>query len=304
MKELLKLNGFFAFICVAFINAFVDLGHKIIIQNTLFKAYDGDLQILLTAVVNGLILLPFILLFTPSGFLSDKYPKNKVMQLSAWGGVVITLLITACYYLGLFIPAFALTFVLALQSAFYSPAKYGYIKELVGANNLSEGNSWIQAVTMIAILSGIVVFSLLFELSLDGAAQLSPEESLMLCAPLGWLLVTGAVVELYLAYQLPALQKTDKKAVFDTKAYLTGRALKRNLGLLKSKRPIWLSIIGLSIFWSISQVMLAVFPAFAEEHMDQHNTFVIQGIMAFAGIGIMVGSMWRGVFLNIISMLV
>ena len=37
MKELLKLNGFFAFICVAFINAFVDLGHKIIIQNTLFK---------------------------------------------------------------------------------------------------------------------------------------------------------------------------------------------------------------------------------------------------------------------------
>lgn len=296
MKELLKLNGFFAFICVAFINAFVDLGHKIIIQNTLFKAYDGDLQILLTAVVNGLILLPFILLFTPSGFLADKYPKNKVMQLSAWGGVVITLLITACYYLGLFIPAFALTFVLALQSAFYSPAKYGYIKELVGANNLSEGNSWIQAVTMIAILSGIVVFSLLFELSLDGAAQLSPEESLMLCAPLGWLLVTGAVVELYLAYQLPELQKTDKKAIFDTKAYLTGRALKRNLGLLKSKRPIWLSIIGLSIFWSISQVMLAVFPAFAEEHMDQHNTFVIQGIMAFAGIGIMVGSIVAGRF--------
>jgi len=296
MKELLKLNGFFAFICVAFINAFVDLGHKIIIQNTLFKAYDGDLQILLTAVVNGLILLPFILLFTPSGFLADKYPKNKVMQLSAWGGVVITLLITTCYYLGLFIPAFGLTFVLALQSAFYSPAKYGYIKELVGANNLSEGNSWVQAVTMVAILSGIVVFSLLFELSLDGAVQLSPEESLMSCAPLGWLLVAGAVVELYLAYQLPELQKTDKKAVFDTKAYLTGLALKRNLGLLKSKRPIWLSIIGLSIFWSISQVMLAVFPAFAEEHMDQHNTFVIQGIMAFAGIGIMLGSILAGRF--------
>ncbi len=42
-----------------FLNAFVDLGHKIIIQNTLFKTYDGDTQILLTAIVNALILLPF-----------------------------------------------------------------------------------------------------------------------------------------------------------------------------------------------------------------------------------------------------
>jgi acyl-[acyl-carrier-protein]-phospholipid O-acyltransferase/long-chain-fatty-acid--[acyl-carrier-protein] ligase len=28
-------------VVVVFLNSFVDLGHKIIIQNTLFKAYDG-----------------------------------------------------------------------------------------------------------------------------------------------------------------------------------------------------------------------------------------------------------------------
>lgn len=296
MKALLKINGFMAFIGVAFINAFVDLGHKIIIQNTLFKAYDGDTQILLTAVVNGLILLPFILLFTPTGFLADKYPKDRVMKVSAWGGVFITLLITVCYYWGLFIPAFGLTFVLALQSAFYSPAKYGYIKELVGANNLSEGNAWVQAVTMVAILTGIVVFSLLFEVRLDSAEVMSPEQSLMLCAPLGWLLVLGATIELFLAYKLPQLQNVDKHATFDKRAYLSGQTLKKNVRLLRGKRPIWLSIIGLSIFWSISQVMLAVFPAFAEEHLDQHNTFIIQGVMAFAGIGIMLGSMLAGRF--------
>lgn len=296
MKALLSIKGFIAFIGVAFINAFVDLGHKIIIQNTLFKAYDGDTQILLTAVVNGLILLPFIMLFTPSGFLADKYPKNRVMKAAAWGGVAITLLITACYYLGLFIPAFMLTFVLALQSAFYSPAKYGYIKELVGANNLSEGNGWIQAVTMVAILAGIVVFSLLFEMRLGGAELMSPEQSLVACAPLGWLLVIGASIELYLAYQLPQLQNTDQQKRFDRAAYFSGKTLRRNIGLLRGKRPIWLAIIGLSIFWSISQVMLAVFPAFAEEHLNQHNTFVIQGVMAFAGIGIMFGSILAGRF--------
>ncbi|MGB1110938.1 MAG: hypothetical protein ACPG4N_11315, partial [Gammaproteobacteria bacterium] len=61
-----------------FLNAFVDLGHKIVIQNTLFKSYDGDTQIILTAVVNALILLPYVMLFTPSGYLADKYPKARV----------------------------------------------------------------------------------------------------------------------------------------------------------------------------------------------------------------------------------
>ncbi|GGK85904.1 acyl-[ACP]--phospholipid O-acyltransferase [Amphritea balenae] len=303
MKALLKIQGFIAFISIAFINAFVDLGHKIIIQNTLFKAYEGDTQIVLTAVVNGLILLPFIMLFTPAGFLADKYPKNRVMKFSAWAAVAATLLITLCYYLGWFVPAFALTFVLALQSAFYSPAKYGYIKELVGEKNITEGNGWIQAVTMVAILSGIVVFSLLFEIRIDGVHQLLPEQSLQLIAPLGWLLVAGALLELILAYRLPQTRTTDTALSYDWPAYLKGKTLSRNLGQIYRNRTIWLSIIGVSLFWSVSQVMLAVFPAVAESHHDMHNTFVIQGTMALAGVGIMVGSMlagrWSAHYINI-----
>lgn len=296
MKELLKVQGFMAFMAVAFINAFVDLGHKIVIQNTLFKAYEGDLQIMLTAVVNGLILLPFILLFTPSGFLADKYPKHQVMKVSAWAAVLITLLITFCYYQGLFIPAFVLTFLLALQSAFYSPAKYGYIKELVGSNNLSEGNGWIQAVTMIAILAGIVVFSLLFEVRVAGVEQLTPKSSLEHSAPLGWLLVLGSVIELLLAYRLPPLPAQNSSAVFSKKHYLNGHYLRSNIVLLRGQKAVWLSIIGLALFWSISQVMLAVFPAFVESQTGQNNTFVIQGVMALAGIGIMLGSFLAGRF--------
>lgn len=294
MIGLLKQKGFIAFILMAFLNAFVDLGHKIVIQNTLFKAYDGDVQILLTAVVNGLILLPFFMLFTPCGYVADKYTKNEVMRKSAWAAVAITLLITFCYYLGLFIVAFGLTFILAVQSAFYSPAKYGYIKELLGADNLSEGNGWVQATTMIAILSGIVVFSLMFEIRLEGAEQMTPEESLLRVAPLGWVLVAGAVLELLMAYRLPRTQETNTESRFDWGEYAKGKTLKTNMGMILGHRPIFLAIIGLSLFWSISQVMLAVFPAFAEEHLDQHNTFVIQGVMALAGIGIMIGSIIAG----------
>ncbi|BBB25745.1 acyl-[ACP]--phospholipid O-acyltransferase [Amphritea japonica] len=303
MSALLRISGFLAFISIAFINAFVDLGHKIIIQNTLFKAYDGDLQILLTAVVNGLILLPFIMLFTPAGFLADKYPKNQVMKLSAWAAVAATGLITLCYFQGWFIAAFALTFVLALQSAFYSPAKYGFIRELVGESNITEGNGWVQAVTMVAILSGIAVFSLLFEMRVEGVFQLSPEQSLQKIAPLGWLLIAGSLIELVLAYRLPKTRETDRAAVYDWKAYRSGRTLVWNLSSIYQNRTIWLSIVGVSLFWSVSQVMLAVFPAVAEAHHGVHNTFVIQGTMALAGVGIMVGSVlagrWSSHYINI-----
>ncbi|MBN0988499.1 acyl-[ACP]--phospholipid O-acyltransferase [Amphritea pacifica] len=294
MSALLRINGFLAFIAIAFINAFVDLGHKIIIQNTLFKAYDGDLQIVLTAVVNGLILLPFIMLFTPAGFLADKYPKNRVMKYSAWAAVGATLLITLCYFQGWFIAAFALTFILALQSAFYSPAKYGFIRELVGEENITEGNGWVQAVTMVAILSGIAVFSLLFEIRVNGAFQLSPGQSLELIAPLGWLLVIGSVFELILAYRLPQTRDTDHQVHYDWRAYRSGKTLSRNLSMIYHNQTIWLSIIGVALFWSISQVMLAVFPAVAESHHGIHNTFIIQGTMALAGVGIMAGSVLAG----------
>ncbi|GGO79429.1 acyl-[ACP]--phospholipid O-acyltransferase [Marinobacterium nitratireducens] len=294
MIELLKVRGFAAFVAVAFINAFVDLGHKIIIQNTLFKSYDGNEQILLTAVVNGLILLPFIMLFTPAGFVSDKYPKYRVMRLSACAAILVTLAITACYYLGWFVPAFALTFVLALQSAFYSPAKYAYIRELVGSDNLGEANGWVQAATMVAILSGILVFSLLFELRLAGVEGAGPAELMRGIAPLGWFLVAGACFETWLAYRLPAKGRTDSALRFDWRAYRRGRTLTRNLAHLVRIRPIWLSILGLALFWSLSQVMLAVFPAFAKSQLGELNTFRIQGAMALAGIGIMAGSLLAG----------
>ena len=169
MDKLFKLTGFIPFILIIFLNAFVDLGHKILIQNTVFKVYDGQTQIILTAIVNSLILLPYLLLFTPAGFISDRYRKTRVMQVSAAAAVGLTLLITLSYYMGWFQSAFALTFLLAVQSAFYSPAKYGYIKELAGKEQLASANGVVQAVTIVAILAGIFVFSLFFERGLAGA---------------------------------------------------------------------------------------------------------------------------------------
>ncbi len=296
MSQLVKIRGFIPYLLVVFLNAFVDLGHKIVIQNTVFKVYDGQQQIILTAIVNALILLPFILLFSPAGFFSDRFPKNKVMRFSAWAGVVITLMITACYYAGWFWPAFGLTFMLAIQSAIYSPAKYGYIKELVGTERLAHANGAVQAITIVGILLGTFVFSGLFEILLLERSTDNTTVILERIAPLGWLLVVLASIELVLSYRLPQQSRPDVQKIFSVSRYVKLDYLQQNLRALRGRPVIWLSIVGLSTFWAISQVLLAAFPDFAETRLAETNTLVIQGLLACSGLGIMIGAVLAGRF--------
>lgn len=290
MLELIRTRGFGAFISVVFLNAFVDLGHKIIVQNAVFKAYDGQTQIVLTAIVNALILLPFVLLFSPAGHISDRFAKARVMRVSAWLAVLLTLIITYSYYHGNFHLAFAMTFLLAMQSAIYSPSKYGYIRDLVGAAKLAEANGFVQVATTLAILLGTFAFSIGFEHYLSSTTTWNEATILTDIAPLGWFLVAGSLLELALAYRLPVFKPVTAALQFDWRAYARGNYLRDNLRLIWRQDIIWLSIVGLSIFWAIAQVVLASFPAFVKAEMGITNTVVIQGLMACAGIGIVFGS--------------
>ncbi|MEH6571494.1 MAG: MFS transporter, partial [Halioglobus sp.] len=290
MSRLRSIQGFMPYIIVVFLNAFVDLGHKIVIQNAIFKTYDGQEQVILTALVNGLILLPFILLFSPAGFLADRFSKHRIIRHAALAAVGATLLITYCYYQGWFWGAFALTLALSIQSAIYSPAKYGYIKELVGTNNLASANGVVQAITIAGILLGTFVFSIMFESLLPDTSELATNDIMRTVAPVGWILVALATLEWLSSLRLQQRREPDPQTSFELEPYLKLTYLRKNLAVLNSNTAIWLSIIGLATFWSISQVMLAAFPAFAKETLQIDNTVVIQGILACSGIGIVLGS--------------
>ncbi len=289
-----KIKGTYAYVIALFLNAFTDLGHKIIIQNTVFKMYDGEIQIVLSAIVNALILLPFILVFTPAGFLADKFPKNKVMTFAAALAVVLTLLITLSYYMGWFEVAFGLTFLLATQSAIYSPAKYGYIKELVGNKYISAGNAAVQATTMVAIMAGMGIFSFLFEARLGEYS--SADEILQQIAPLGWLLVLNSLGEFYLISHLPNKQRVPSERKFDFKKYITGLYLRKNMKTITRKPSILQAIFALSIYWGVSQVAIAVFPEYAKSVLGITNTVYVNGVLGLTIIGIIIGSIMAARF--------
>nr|WP_289134289.1 acyl-[ACP]--phospholipid O-acyltransferase [uncultured Halomonas sp.] len=290
MQPLLRIAGAWPYLMAIFLNAFVDLGHKIVIQNTIFKSYDGATQVVLTALVNGLILLPFILLFSPAGHIADSTPKVRVLRLSAWAAVAVSLGITAAYYQGWFWLAFAMTLLLAIQSAFYSPAKYGLVKGLFGKPRLAEANGLVQAVTIGAILAGTVAFTALFEHWVTPSAS-TPSDLLRHIAPLGWLLVLNSGLQVVALYRLQLDEAPPAATPLTWARYRSGTALKNNLSILARQPVLRLSIIGLATFWSVGQVLLAAFPAYAKEALSIGNTLVLQAILAASGIGIALGSL-------------
>lgn len=287
--SLLRLKGVLPYIFVIFMNAIVDLGDKILLQNTIFKIYDGSTQIILTAFVNALILIPFVLFFTPAGFLSDRFKKSSVLRESSKLALVLTMFIMCAFYFGWFEIALLLTFLLALQSAIFSPAKYGLIKELFGKENLTEGNAIVQAVTIIAILSSSLIFSMIFESFLDGSES-TTGDILEKIWPITLLLVLFALIEVYLTGKVPSTVDGDSKMVFEKEKYLKMHYLKENLNIATSNRVIVESIVGLAIFYAVSQVLLAIFGVHLKEVANEHNTVIAQAIMAMAGLGIAVGS--------------
>lgn len=293
--SLLKIKGFIPYLAIAFLNASVDLAHKITIQNVLLKSFEGTTLITLTALINAMILLPFIFLFSPSGFINDKYSHTKVIRLSSIAAVFITLAIFFSYLFGAFELAFLLTLILATQSAVYSPAKYSIIKSIVGTENLGRANGIIQALTIVAILFSSFAFSFIFEHFY--VAGSSTSDILANMYIIGFALVAFSLLEAFFAFKIPFYPRSNNDENvehFNIKRYITLTYLKQNLSIVRENKNIWLSIIGLSVFWGVSQVIVAAFPAHYKAIFADDNAMIIQGILAVSGIGLIIGSTIAG----------
>ncbi len=292
--SLFKTKGFVPYLAIAFLNASVDLAHKITIQNVLLKSFEGNTLVVLTALINAMILLPFIFFFSPSGFINDKYSRTKVIRIASLSAVGITGGIFVSYIMGAFEIAFLLTLVLATQSVIYSPAKYSIIKSIVGTENLGRANGIIQALTIVAILFSSFIFSFVFEyLYVEGSDPAAILQSMWVIA---LAMIIFSSLEALSAFRIPFFkaERTEQTENFSMKKYFSLGYLRENMRIVRSDKNIWLSIIGLSVFWGVSQVIVAAFPAHYKAIFDNDNTMVVQAVLALSGVGLIIGSAVAG----------
>ncbi|MEL6105675.1 MAG: MFS transporter [Planctomycetota bacterium] len=108
-------------------------------------------------IVSICFTVPFMLLGGFAGQLADRYSKRKVAIYAKVAEIPIAVLAG----IGFYVQDFTLTLVsltlLTCQSAFFGPAKYGMIPELVSDKDLSRANGANNMLVNVAVILGTVI---------------------------------------------------------------------------------------------------------------------------------------------------
>ncbi len=116
------------------------------------------------ALTGVLFALPFVLFAMTGGWLADRFSKRsvtigtKVMEVAVMGAATAAF---ALQHLPLML--FCL-FLMATQSALFSPSKYGLLPEMLPESRLSWANGFFEMGTFMAIIAGTAAASGLFYL--------------------------------------------------------------------------------------------------------------------------------------------
>ena len=110
------------------------------------------------------LVIPFLLFCILAGQIADRHSKQRVTIRVKQAEVVLALMAFAGFLLANFWICLVAMVLLGIQSAFFSPAKYGLIPELVDEKDLSRANGIINMLTNLAAILATVVGSYLYEL--------------------------------------------------------------------------------------------------------------------------------------------
>lgn len=112
--------------------------------------------------------LPMVLFAPLAGWVSDRFSKRDVMLGAAIAQVLVLVWICGSVMLKNMPLALCGFFALAVQSAFFSPAKIGINKELVGSKHLGFAAGIQQMSAMLAILAGQILAPWWFDYRFTG----------------------------------------------------------------------------------------------------------------------------------------
>ena len=228
---------------------------------------------LLTNVAAGLFILPFVLFSGVAGQLADRYDQARVLKIVKASEIAIMGVAAigfARHDIGILLGAL---FLMGAHAAFFAPAKYGYLPQVLRHEEIVGGNGLVEMGTFLAILLGTLAAGVL-------AAQGSfaiVVGVLMAIAVLGFLFSLG----------IPALAPTDARLKIDWNLY---RSTLSNLRVARESRVVFLSILGISWFWFYGALTLAQLPTYAKFVLNGSEQ-VVTLMLALFSVGVAAGSL-------------
>ena len=148
-RDLVRLSGFRSLLVTLFLGALNDNLFKIVISlfaaNLAILAGGGSAYL---AIAGALFVLPYLLFSGYAGHLADAFSKRKILILTKGFEIVAMGLGLLAFWSGRIEAMFAVLFLMAMQSSFFSPAKYGILPEMLPDKDLSRGNGLVEMMEM------------------------------------------------------------------------------------------------------------------------------------------------------------
>ncbi len=279
-RSLLKHFGFQSFLCTQFLGAFNDNIYKMVVSLFALEAAacsgsGGSMYLSLTGVV---FILPFIMFSGYAGHAADVFNKRSVLivtksfEIAAMGLAVIALWSGRIDFM-LFV-----LFLMALQSTFFSPAKYGIIPEMLSDRDLSRANGLLEMSTFLAIIIGTAIGGFIFGIWKDRISLI------------GLFLVATAVIGTITSF---GISRVPNSGASNTLRLSPWGEISIGLKRLYSHKLLLMTVIGISYLWFIGALLQMDILLIGKEVMRLDDK-LIGLLVAFLAIGIGAGGILAG----------
>ena len=262
-----------------FLGAFNDNVYKIVLSlltaNQALATGEGSSAI---ALIGAIFILPFVLFSGYAGYVADVFSKRTVLITAKCLEIVSMGLGIFAFLAGQLPLMLGVLFLMALQSTFFSPAKYGILPELLPDRDLSRANGLMEMGTFLAIILGTSIGSFLFATWNDQLERV------------GLVLLGLALVGSLASLTIPPVPASGSHKSFPLNPWAEiALGLKR----LTHEKVLWLAALGTAYFWFLGALLQMDLILLGKEVMQLNDTQV--GLLAtFLAIGIGTGSLAAG----------
>ncbi|MFZ0566156.1 MAG: MFS transporter [Chlamydiales bacterium] len=153
----LNLTQFFA--------ALNDNLYKLILVFFLINLKGAEHSNTILSLAGAIFVIPFLLFASIAGTLADRFSKRSIIYCTRAAEILAMSLGILVFLFKSAVAGYVVLFLMASQSAFFSPCKYGIIPEIVNKNKISHYNGLIVSTTYIAIIVGTFLASFFTDVS-------------------------------------------------------------------------------------------------------------------------------------------
>jgi MFS family permease len=225
---------------------------------------------------------PWALFCTLAGYLADRYSKRTALVTWKVAEVAITLVALCGFWMNS--PAGSLVvlstvFLMGTHAAFFAPAKYGAMPEILQPQALSRGNGILESTTFLAAILGTVSGGLLW--------SRFKEEPYWL----GLILLTLAVIGAAASFLIARMPAANPGRPFPVNLF---QPLVANLRVMLRSKPLALSVLGIAFFIFMVSYMRATMYMHGESRNPHWDEFKTSLVVATVALGVGLGSPLAG----------